>query len=233
MDLDGGQRAVPSGAELHPRGHLMARGRADELFGASEFPLHRSACLQCGQHAQILGDHLLLAAEATADALGEDMQVARPQAENVAEFLMGDEGRLGAGADMHPPLIAAPSDGAMRLEMHVLYAGGGISPLVQHRPWQSRPPRCRPRPRYRHRCCRFSLAALVVQHRRIRRHRRDRIENRRQDLVARPAKPASGLGSAFGFGYHGRHTLAGEAHHIVEDIGVVWIDEMILVVAVL
>ena len=71
--------SVPSRlrAELHLRGHLVARGGADELLLAGEFPLHRAAGLQRGEHAEVLGDHLLLAAEAAADALGEDVHVAR------------------------------------------------------------------------------------------------------------------------------------------------------------
>ena len=40
------------------------------------------------EHAQILGEHLLLAAEAAADALGEHVEIARAQAEQVAELLL-------------------------------------------------------------------------------------------------------------------------------------------------
>ena len=88
VNLDRGQRSVALGAELHPRGHLMARRRADELLLAGELPFHRAAGLERGEHAEILGDHLLLAAEAAADALGEDVKVARAQAEQVAELLL-------------------------------------------------------------------------------------------------------------------------------------------------
>ena len=104
VDLDRGQRAVALGAELDPRRHLMARRGADELLLAGELPLHRPAGLQRGEHAQVLGEHFLLAAEAAADALGEDVQVARAQPEQMAELLLGDERRLRAGADVQPPV---------------------------------------------------------------------------------------------------------------------------------
>ena len=54
----------------------MARRGADELLLARELPYHRPAGLQRGEHAEILGHHLLLAAEPAADALGEDMHAA-------------------------------------------------------------------------------------------------------------------------------------------------------------
>ncbi len=74
--LKRGQRSVLLGAKFHMRLHRMARGGADELFLARELPHHRTAGLERGERAQILGDHLLLPAEAAAEALGEDMDVA-------------------------------------------------------------------------------------------------------------------------------------------------------------
>ena len=53
-DLDRGQRAVAFGAELHMRGHRVARGGADELLLAGELPFHRPAGLQRGEDAQDL-----------------------------------------------------------------------------------------------------------------------------------------------------------------------------------
>ena len=97
---------------------------------ARELPHHRPAGLQRGERAQILGDHLLLAAEAAADALGEDMHVAVEQPEQVAKLLLGDERRLRAGAHMQPAVVAPPGERAVRLEMHVLRARGRIGHLV-------------------------------------------------------------------------------------------------------
>ena len=192
VDLDRGQRAVALGAELHPRRHLVARGGADELLLAGELPLHRPAGLERGEHAEILGEHLLLAAEAAADALGEDVQVARAQAEEVAELLLRDERRLRAGADMDAAVVAAPGDRAVRLQMHVLHARGRVGPLVhgvgrgeavRHAAdlavdidvdvaFGSAPPLS----------CSTGASG---------RHRGDRVEHRRQDLVARPRAAGS------------------------------------------
>ena len=58
------------------------------------------------EHAQILADHLLLAAESAADALGKDVDVARKQIEEVAELLFGDERRLRTGAHVKPAVVA-------------------------------------------------------------------------------------------------------------------------------
>ncbi len=89
--LDCGQRAVALGTELYMRLHRVARGGADELLLARELPHDRPAGPQRGEHAQVFADHLLLAAKATADALGEDMHVAIEQPEQIAELLLGDE----------------------------------------------------------------------------------------------------------------------------------------------
>ena len=75
--LERGQRSVLLGAELDARRHRVARRRADELLVARELPHHRPSGPERGEHAQILGEHLLLAAESAADPLGEDVQVAR------------------------------------------------------------------------------------------------------------------------------------------------------------
>ena len=67
---------------------------------------HFTGCpgLQCGEHAEILGQHLLLTAKPAANPLGEYVNVPRPQTENVANFLLSDERGLGAGADMDAPI---------------------------------------------------------------------------------------------------------------------------------
>ena len=104
--------------------------RADELLLPRELPHHRPARLERGEDAEVLGQHLLLAAEAAADALGEDVDVAREQPEEVAELVLGDEGRLRAGADVKPAVVALPGHGAVGLHMHVLDAGRLVGHLV-------------------------------------------------------------------------------------------------------
>src|SRR4051812_2910489 len=98
----------------------MPRRRPDELFFAGELPLHRSAGLERGEDAEVLRDHLLLAAKSPADAFGEDMQVAGAQTEDMRKLLPRDERCLGTGADMQPSVLAAPGDRTMRFQMHVL-----------------------------------------------------------------------------------------------------------------
>src|SRR5262245_28093748 len=93
-NLDGGERTVVACAEPNLRSHLMARGGADELFFAREFTLHRPTSLQCCQHAEILGQHLLLAAKPAADPLCEDVHVPRAQTKDVTELVLGNERRL-------------------------------------------------------------------------------------------------------------------------------------------
>ncbi len=211
------------------RGHRMARGGADELLRPRELPHHRTAGLQRGERAQILGDHLLLAAEAAADALGEDMDVAVEQPEQIAKLLLGDERRLRARAHMQPAVVAPPGDGAVRLQMHVLRARGRIGHLVDG----------------------VGLGealldaaelavnvdidvvaigdALFVQDRRARLHGGFGIEHRRQKLVLDLEQAAGFFRGGFGFGDHGGDPLADEADDIVEHVGVVGIDQMILV----
>ena len=73
------------------------------------------------------------------------------------------------------------------------------------------------------------LAALLVQDRRVRLHGGDRIEHGGQHLVLDRERPAAGLGRAFALGDHRGDALADEPHHVVEHVGVVGIDEMVLV----
>ena len=72
-------------------------------------------------------------------------------------------------------------------------------------------------------------AAFVVQERRVRLHGGDRIEHRRQDLVGDVDQPAGLFGGGLGFGDDRRDALADESHHVVEHVGVIRIDQMILV----
>src|SRR5207245_6786261 len=106
--LDRRQRPVLLGAELDVGRHLVTRARADELLLSGALPHHGPAKLQGGKDAEILGEHLLLAAEPAPDALGEHVDIVRKEAEQIAELLPGDERRLRAGADVKPPVVAFP-----------------------------------------------------------------------------------------------------------------------------
>ena len=117
----------------------------------------------------------------------------------------------------------------MRLEMHVLHAGGGVGALVHH-VGVGEPVR---RAADLAVDVGIDVAALrdplLVQDGRIRPHRRLRIEHRRQDLVADVEQPAGRLGRRLGLRGHRRDALAHEPHDVVEHIRVVWVDQMILV----
>ena len=91
-------------------GHRMARRGSDELFQAGELPHHGAARFQRGKRAEILGEHLLLGAEASADPFGEDVHLAVEQSEQITKLLLGDERRLRTRPDMQPAVLAPPSD---------------------------------------------------------------------------------------------------------------------------
>src|SRR5262249_19790935 len=59
-------------------------------------------------------------------------------------------------------------------------------------------------------------------------HCRDRVKNRGQDLVSDLKQPARRLGCGFGLGDNSSHPLTREAHHPVQHVGVIWIDQMVL-----
>ncbi len=130
---------------------------------------------------------------------------------------------------MEPAVVPPPGDRAVRLEMHVLRARGRVGHLVDG----------------------VGLAetlldiaelamdvdidivakghALVVQDRRARLHGQLRIEHRGQKLVLDFEQAAGLLRGRLGFGCHRRDPLTDEAHDIVEHVGVVRIDHVILV----
>ncbi len=228
-DLDRGQRPIPLGTELHPRGHLVARRRADELLLARELPFHRAADLQRRQHAEIFRDHLLLAAEPTADTLGEDVNVARKQSEQMTELLLSDERRLRAGAHVKPSAVVLPGDRPVRLQVNVLRPRGRVGVFVDD---IGRLEALRDVAYFAvniHVDVAFGLASLLMQDRSARLHGGDRIEHRGQDFVLDLERPAAGFGGRLGLGDDRSDPLADEAHHVVENIAVVGIDQVVLV----
>src|SRR5258708_4817134 len=114
------ERPVGFCPQLHMSRHLMARGCADKLFLARELPFDRPADLEDRQDAEILGYHLLLAAEAAAHPLGENVELARVEPKDMAELLVHDERPLRAGADMNPAVVPLPCDRTVRFQMDML-----------------------------------------------------------------------------------------------------------------
>ena len=70
---------------------------------------------------------------------------------------------------------------------------------------------------------------LVVQDRRARLHGGHRIEHRGQDLVVDDQRAHAGLGRRLALADHRGEALADEAGDVVQHVGVVGIDQMVLV----
>ena len=86
---DGGQRAVALGAELHVRRHRVARGGA-AVNCSSRVNSHftgRPVFSVASTHRSSV-DHLLLAAETAADALGEHVDFADGRPNRWHELLL-------------------------------------------------------------------------------------------------------------------------------------------------
>ena len=127
---DRGEGAVAPHAGLHADLHRMAGGRADELLLAGELELHRPSGAQRRQRDDVLDEHLLLAAEAAADAVAVDPHGSRREVEQGAQRAAGQKRRLRARAHVEAALAVEPGHRAMGLEMGVLDALGDVSRFV-------------------------------------------------------------------------------------------------------
>ena len=181
------------------------------------------------EQAEVLGDHLLLAAESAADALGEDVQVAGAQAEDMAELLLDDERGLRTGANVQPSVLAAPGDRPVRFKMDVLNARGGIGHLVHGIGGLEAVRHAADLAVDVDKDVALFLASLVVEDRRFGFHCRDRIEHRRQYFVGDVEQAAGPFGGGLALGDDGGDPLADEAHDVVENVGVVGVDQMVFV----
>ncbi len=236
--LERRQRAVRLRPHLDADPERVPGGGAVELLGAGELQLHRALQAHRGEHHDVLGEHLLLAAEAAADPARDHPDVLLRQVVQRAQCTPGQERHLGAGAD-HDPLpalvvVLEVRDRAVRLQAGVLHALGAEALLVDqvglgealldaadlavhladHVVGRARDPR---------------LRALGVEHRGAGGHREFGVEDVRQHLVLDDDPPAALLGGALAVGDHRRHPLSGEAHHVVQHPGVVRVLGRVLV----
>ena len=231
LDVERRQRAVLLGADPDLGRHLVPRRGADELVLAGPFPFHRAAVeLHAGEQGQVFRHHLLLAAEAAADALGEDVDLGGGHAHQVGELGAGRERALRAGAHMPAIVLALVGDRAVGLEMHVLHARGRVGVLVDDVGFLEA---------LRH-VADLALQgaedvavvgddfALVVEDRRAGFHGGHRIEHRRQELVVDDEGAHAGLGRRLALADHRGQPLADEAGDVVEHVGVVGVDEVVL-----
>ena len=128
---------------------------------------------------------------------------------------------------MEAPVRAGPGDRAVRLEMDVLHAGGGIDALM-HDIGGGEPLRC---------AADLTVDVdvhisvrgdpLVVQQRRFRAHRGLRVEHGGQNFVLHLDQSAGCFGRGFGFCDNRSDALPYKADHMVEYVGVVGINQVI------
>lgn len=90
--LYGGERAVGAGAQLDRDPHGVPGDAADELFLTGELERDGSPRIERRQRHDVLGEKLLLAAEAAAYALAEDSDGTGLQAEQIGQLLFATHG---------------------------------------------------------------------------------------------------------------------------------------------
>ena len=130
VELQRRQLAVLVGAGLHGDAHRMPRRGRDELLLAGQFEFDRPSGLQRGERQNVLDEHLLLAAEAAADAFAEHPHLVGRQIEEVGQRAPRQERHLRAGADVQDAVGIDPGEAAMGFQRGVLDALGGEGALI-------------------------------------------------------------------------------------------------------
>ncbi|CAH0267232.1 hypothetical protein SRABI128_03297 [Microbacterium sp. Bi128] len=109
----------------------MPQRRPHELVGARELVRHRATELEHRERREVFGEELLLATEAAADPVREHADAVALEAEDVREFVAGEERHLRRRAEDEAALVVEPPDGSVRLERRVCDARR--TPLAAHR----------------------------------------------------------------------------------------------------
>ena len=130
---------------------------------------------------------------------------------------------------MKPSVVVLPGDRSVRLEVDVLHPRRRIGHLVDGIGFLEALLDASDLAVNIHIDVAFGLAAFLVEDRRIRLHGGDRIEHRGQDFVLDLERSAAGFGGGLRLGDDRGDPLADKAHHIVENVAVVGIDEVVLV----
>ena len=115
--------SVPSlvGADLDGDRHRVPGGRRGELLLAGELQLDRAPGAQHGEGDDVLGEHLLLAAEAAADPLGDHPDPVLLKPEHPAQRVAGEERHLRRRPQHEPAARVEPADRGVRLQRDVLH----------------------------------------------------------------------------------------------------------------
>src|ERR1700722_17686942 len=189
----------------------MTGGRANELFLARELPFDRPAGPKDRQDAEILGYHLLFPAEAATYPLGENVEFARVELEDMRELLLHDEWGLRAGPHMNPIVFAQPGDRAVRFQMDMLDPRRGVGHLVNS---------VRGRESISDGTdlamdfgidITLRLVPFIMENRGLWLHRGYRIEDCGQNFVVHPDLSTRGFCSGLALGDHRDHPLAHKA----------------------
>ncbi|MDI2023690.1 hypothetical protein PJL18_04238 [Paenarthrobacter nicotinovorans] len=130
VQLQRGEVSVPVGAGLQVNREGVARSGCGELFGPRELqldgPLQREGC----KGNEVLGEHLLLAAEPATNTTGHHADGLRRQVEQTAQRPLHQERNLRGGTDHQPAIVIQPGNGGVRFHGHVLDALGLVSVFV-------------------------------------------------------------------------------------------------------
>ena len=225
------QQPVPRSAGTRNHVHGVARGGRGDLLGAGQLQLHGPAEPERGEGADILDQHLLLAAKAAADPFAHHADAVLRQAEQVGQRLPDQEWHLGAGAHDQPDVLH-PGDDAMRLHggmLDALQVAGDFLDGVRR--GKSGLHVAGLRVDLRHDVARRvgdAAAGLGVQDRRAGLHGGHRVKHGGQDLVVHAQRPAARLRRRNIDADDRGHALPGKAHHLVQQAGVIRVCPVIL-----
>ena len=134
VHVQGAQGAVLLHAGAIGHDHGMARAGAGELLGAGVLKTHRPAGRNGQVRTEIFDQHLLLAAEAAADARLDHADALDRQPDQRGDHAAHVEGHLGAGADHHALVFVPVGDDDVRLDgclLHLMYMIGALENMIR------------------------------------------------------------------------------------------------------
>ena len=134
MQIERVQRAVLLDSGAIGEHHRMARAGAGELQLARKFEAHGPTGGNGQMRAQVLDQHLLLAAKAAADARFDHADALDRQPDQRCDHAAHVEGHLRAGADHHALVFVPVGDDDVRLDgrlLHLMDMIGALEEMVR------------------------------------------------------------------------------------------------------
>ena len=138
VDLHRGELAALGGPEGDGDPHRMPHRCPHEFVRARELVAHGATGPKDGECDEILGEDLLFAAEAAADACGEHPNPVGWEVEEAGQLVASEEGHLGRGADDQATVVIDPADRAVRFELCVAHSLGLPRPFDHDRACRER-----------------------------------------------------------------------------------------------